>query len=336
MVVVAFAAGALTLASFYLPYSFTIRAASVMTVLTCGLSILFGYVVWIKGGNNSDARYFCLAWTSAFAGIGIFAVARFGFLPANFWTNNAGELGVMMLVALLSFALANRLHREKELRITAQESTLQSLKLVKKSQEKLLFAKISANQELENKVAERTQTLQETLLKLEQLSKTDSLTSLYNRGHFEECINTEFKRAIRNERELSVILCDIDNFKAINDTYGHKVGDDCLREVAAVLKKSILRAGDVVARYGGEEFIILLIDTTLKDADKVARSLADGLRALKLNCGKQAIPVTASFGVANVNQTGLQSADQLVHKADIALYKAKNAGRDQVVCWQPE
>lgn len=325
--------------TFFVPYTTTIRITSIMTGIICVLSLWFGYLMWWRGDHY--AKYFCLAWTAAFGGIGILTIEKFGVIPSNFWTNNAGQIGVMMLVALLSLALANRFNREKELRLKAQESSLEHEKLARRSQEDLLKAKETANTQLEQKVAERTRTLERALKELESvngrleiLSTTDALTTLYNRGHFENRLEIEFKRAHRHQRDLSVIICDLDHFKVINDTYGHKAGDECLRQVSLILKHRLNRSGDLIARYGGEEFIILLADTSAQDAADLAEKLCEEIRAIGMESQQHRFSVTASFGVASLQQSDIRNAEELVHNADMALYRAKNAGRDQVVVWE--
>jgi len=338
MSVVAFISGVLLLLTFLIPYSFTIRLTSAITMITCSMSLILGYIALFKG--DPDARYFCLAWTATFIGISVLGAGKLGFIPANFWTNNAGQIGVVCLVSLLSFALANRFKREKELRISAQNSSLESEMSVRQSQEQLLQAKVFANDQLELKVEERTKTMQKALLELESAnnrlelaSTTDALTTLFNRRHVESRLHVEFKRATRHKRELSAIMCDIDHFKSVNDTYGHKVGDDCLRSVALTFKNKITRSGDLIARFGGEEFIILLVDTPLEDAISIAQSLCDAIRHTNLHSNHHQIAITASFGVASLTQTPIENAETLIHHADIALYQSKNNGRDQVTAW---
>jgi len=338
MSVIAFISGTLLLLTFLIPYSFTIRLTSAITMFTCSMSLILGYVSLFRG--DPDARYFCLAWTATFIGITILGAVKFGFISANFWTNNAGQIGVVLLVSLLSFALANRFNREKELRIFAQDSSLESEKIARQSQEQLLQAKIFANDQLELKVEERTKTMQKALVELESAnsrlelaSTTDALTTLFNRGHFEARLDVEYKRATRHNRDLSAILCDIDYFKTVNDTYGHKAGDDCLRNVALVFKNKVTRSGDLIARFGGEEFIILLVDTPLKEAIIIAQSLCDELRHTSLNSNHQQISITASFGISSLSQAPTKSAEELIHHADIAMYQAKHNGRDQISVW---
>lgn len=327
--------------TFILPYSTTVRMNAGMVLITCITSLTIAYWSWYN--ENRYAKYFCLAWTAAFAGVGVLVAAKFGVLPANFWTENAGQIGILMLVSLLSLALANRFNREKELRILAQDSSLHNERLARRSQEELLEARVEANKRLEQKVAERTETLERAMAELETvnqrleiMSTTDSLTGLSNRGHFESRLMDEFQRAQRHKRDLSIILCDIDLFKTINDTFGHKAGDECLISIATLFQQRIARTGDVVARYGGEEFIFLLADTPLENAKQIAQDLCDSVRALNFHFNAQPIPVTASFGVSSMAERTLESPDQLVTEADLALYQAKNANRDQVVSWKLE
>lgn len=334
-------AGLLFLSTFVLPYSFTVRATSLMTMFTCTIALVMGYVALFNGYR--EAKYYCMAWTATFIGIGFLGAVKFGLVTANFWTNNAGQIGVMILVAMLSFALANRINKEKEMRLAAQNEALSNEKLARQSQEQLLVAQRDATSQLEIKVEERTRTLQKALdelehanSRLELASITDHLTTLFNRGHFENRLAIEYKRAMRHHRELSIILCDIDHFKSINDNYGHKAGDDCLRHVALILKNTITRSGDIIARFGGEEFIILLVDTHINEAQRLAEALCNSLRTTSIDAKNQQIHFTASFGVSSLTQTQIDDTDMLVNHADEALYQAKNNGRNQVCVWQAQ
>ncbi len=333
--------GFLLLLTFFTPYSFTIRATSLMTMITCTLALSLGYYTLYKGYD--DAKYYCLAWTATFVGIGFLGLVKFGIVESNFWTNNAGQIGVVILVSLLSFALANRINREKEMRLLAQNEALLNEKLARQSEAELLKAQTDANNQLEAKVRERTLSMQQALTELEHANSrlelasiTDSLTTLFNRGHFENRLAIEYKRAMRHHRELSIIICDIDHFKTVNDTYGHKAGDDCLRHVALILKNTITRSGDIIARYGGEEFIILLVDTGLEEATRLAQTLCDSLRHTSIDANNHHIQFTGSFGVTSLKQYPVEHTDMFVNHADEALYEAKNKGRDQVCIWQPK
>ena len=167
----------------------------------------------------------------------------------------------------------------------------------------------------------------------------DGLTGVFNRRHFDERLVSEWGRAARTGAVLSVVLLDVDYFKRYNDRYGHQVGDDCLRRVAACLKAGLRRPADLVARYGGEEFVCLLPDTELRGALAVARQLGAAVHALQIEHGDSAAAsvVTVSLGVcsraacaAAPATPALQGgAEALLHAADGQLYRAKAAGRHQ-------
>lgn len=160
----------------------------------------------------------------------------------------------------------------------------------------------------------------------------DSLTKIPNRRNFGTTILTEYKRSQRYQLPLAVIMCDIDNFKAYNDTYGHSQGDLCLEKVAQKIKTSLKRPGDFCARYGGEEFIILLPNTALDDAVHVAEIIRANIEKMGIP-HKNSLPkqvVTLSLGVATSIGSTSVTHEKLIKHADMALYKAKEQGRNQV------
>lgn len=167
---------------------------------------------------------------------------------------------------------------------------------------------------------------------LARMARLDSLTQLPNRRSFDETIDREWRRLAREEQNLSLVLCDIDCFKQYNDTYGHQAGDDCLRQVANALGDCAKRAGDLACRYGGEEFIFLLPNTPLDGAAKFAERVRKAVEALSLphNASRAASVVTLSLGVASRIPDSGSLPEVLVKAADEALYRAKEAGRNQV------
>ena len=177
---------------------------------------------------------------------------------------------------------------------------------------------------LQRIVEERTKELNEALSELKVLAVTDSLTGIDNRGKIEQELHNEIERSRRYQLNLSMILIDIDNFKRINDTFGHLVGDKCIATFAKILNQRI-RITDRIGRWGGEEFVVVCPQTELESAKK----LADELRSL---IEKYPFPqvgkVTASFGVASFLNG--DDSGRLIGKADKALYEAKNNGRNQV------
>jgi diguanylate cyclase (GGDEF)-like protein len=186
--------------------------------------------------------------------------------------------------------------------------------------------------EIEELVKARTRKLNETNDKLANLSMTDGLTDIANRRNFDSHLNVEWKRGIREQQPLTLILIDIDCFKAYNDHYGHLQGDNCLRRVAKILHEQTSRPRDLVARYGGEEFALILphTDCAAKSLGEQCRSAVEAL-ALPHTASPIASCVTVSVGVASlVPQRGSQPVD-LIALADQALYHAKNTGRNRVV-----
>lgn len=164
-----------------------------------------------------------------------------------------------------------------------------------------------------------------------QLSITDSLTGLFNRRHFDERGNEEFRRAQRYELPLSLITLDIDRFKNINDQYGHAVGDEVLVRLADELKKR-LREVDIIGRLGGDEFGVLLPNTRLEEVEVLAERLRRSVEELTVNRedGSASVNFTISVGVAEVTDE-VSGLEELLSFSDKALYEAKNSGRNRVV-----
>jgi diguanylate cyclase (GGDEF)-like protein len=166
------------------------------------------------------------------------------------------------------------------------------------------------------------------------LSITDPLTKCYNRGYLTDSLPIEIKRAKRYDRHLSIILCDIDHFKKVNDTYGHQAGDQVLKEFVHYISKSLRQEVDWVARYGGEEFIIVLPETDINGASAVAERLRRVVskERITLPDGKE-IHITASFGVSGFSPETADttiSSEDLINDADRCLYRAKGEGRNKV------
>lgn len=162
---------------------------------------------------------------------------------------------------------------------------------------------------------------------------TDYLTGLRTRGYFEQQLDLEFKRAERRRQKFSLLMVDIDHFKALNDTFGHHVGDQVLRDIASILMKD-MREVDTVARYGGEEFVLILPETTEAGAAYVANRLRKAVEQAKFFAGSpHAIQhLTISIGIA-VFDKDAQFKRDLIEFADAALYAAKHNGRNSVVCY---
>jgi diguanylate cyclase (GGDEF)-like protein len=176
------------------------------------------------------------------------------------------------------------------------------------------------------------QQLQKTSHELHRLSILDELTNLGNRRHFEFMLDQEWKRALRYQTPVSLIIFDIDFFKHYNDNYGHQVGDDCLRLVAEEIGRFARRPGDTSARYGGEEFVLLLSGTDLAQAATIAEECRACIESLEIPHDYSTVSnvVTVSAGVTSMVPDDDASRKVLVEAADKALYRAKSEGRNNV------
>ncbi|QKE62995.1 diguanylate cyclase [Aquipseudomonas campi] len=177
-------------------------------------------------------------------------------------------------------------------------------------------------------VAVNKHQLQSANDQLKHLSRTDRLTGLNNRGHWEEELKREYSRHRRYGSTAALVMFDIDHFKKVNDTYGHQAGDKVIQAVADVVRKEA-RDTDIAGRYGGEEFVILLPDVDSAGARLFAERLRQKTEALQVDYDGQLIPFTISLGVADLTQSS-NDHQQLIEWADHALYQSKRNGRNQV------
>jgi len=167
--------------------------------------------------------------------------------------------------------------------------------------------------------------------KFAQLAATDGLTGLANRSYFDAMLAYEYARHARSGAELSLILLDIDYFKAFNDTYGHVCGDECLRAIALAIKGATTRATDIVARFGGEEFVLLLPETHLQGAVLLAEKVRKCINDLAVpHLYSRTRHISASLGVACSRQLPGTLRLDIVEEADSQLYIAKSLGRNRV------
>lgn len=165
------------------------------------------------------------------------------------------------------------------------------------------------------------------LKQLEKQAREDGLTGLYNRRFFDTRLEQEFTRSSRYARPLSVVLCDVDNFKRVNDDFSHQVGDEVLRRVAKILQEKV-RQVDTVARYGGEEFVIMFPETEGKDAATVSERIRQAIQSHPWEEVAPELRITISMGVAD--DLSVPNFEKLVGLADAKLYEAKRSGRNQV------
>ena len=184
------------------------------------------------------------------------------------------------------------------------------------------------------RILDLERSLREANEQIRKFSITDPLTGCFNRGYLDQTLSREIRRSFRYGRPLSVVLCDIDHFKKVNDTYGHPAGDRVLKEFARCIGSSVRRNVDWLARYGGEEFVLVLPETDLEGARSVAERLRKKISNHSIRIENSEIRITSSFGIASLD---LKAADDgnlslfLIEKADRMLYRAKLSGRNRVV-----
>ncbi len=320
--------GLLMVLSLFLPYQAIIRPTLYVAMTACIVLILAGSYRWLKG--DMSARYFTVAWFALLLGGIVLALNKFTVLPQNLFTENATQIGSAIEIILLSLALADRLYQEKRKALHAQQEALLLEREARMAQEQTLKVQQEANVLLEQRVQERTTELESLNRRLVELSSTDALTGLKNRGYFEESFNNSYVTAFRYQRPIGLLIIDIDFFKRINDEHGHLVGDECLKMVAANLEQVISRPQDLVARYGGEEFVVLLPDTSEAGAIKVAEKLRSRIEQTPFQLVDQTLFLTTSIGVISLIPEAVDKRNEMFDRADEALYKAKRKGRNRV------
>ena len=196
------------------------------------------------------------------------------------------------------------------------------------------FSLVMENNRLVERLRKKQLSLEKANKEIKLLSRTDSLTGCYNRGYLNELLPREITRALRYKRPLALAMCDIDNFKKINDTHGHQCGDEVLKNLVQSVSEVIRADTDWLARYGGEEFLIVFPETQLRNASGLAERLRKNIAKNSIETQEDKISITASFGVTGFNSSTPPkniSPEALINRADKYLYAAKNQGRNKVI-----
>ncbi len=290
---------------------------AIATGFTLAFFILISGVYGAYRGNRS-ARYFIISWFFLLVSLMAFLLSKLDFVPTNFLSENAIFFGSILETVLLSLALADRINSERQLRYNAQKELLDTSERMKI--------------ELEEQVSKRTHDLEEANKKLENLSNVDQLTRIYNRRYLENAMKDEFKRCARQKHPISILMLDVDFFKQVNDQYGHVAGDECLVQVADIIKKSVRAFIDTPARYGGEEFCVLLPESDLESTRIVAERIRERISETNIVSGDAVFSVSVSIGLFSDDRCE-SSAEQALKYADIALYDAKKSGRNRVILY---
>lgn len=180
-----------------------------------------------------------------------------------------------------------------------------------------------------HEVSDKNAQLEASLKRVEELAATDPLTGLYNRRQFAKVLDQLFAEAQRYDHDLSAVMIDLDGYKQLNDSYGHQIGDQLLVLAGKVIKAN-LRRMDVAARYGGDEFVLLLPHASADDAVTVARRIRDEFRIGSAIILRRNEGVAMSMGVVSLRSARVIDADQFIARADVALYRAKDLGRNRI------
>ncbi len=187
---------------------------------------------------------------------------------------------------------------------------------------------------LEQMVEEQTKELTEANIRLRELSVVDDLTGIRNRRYFFERLAQELNQTVRYGHPLSIMIMDLDDFKVVNDRSGHLAGDALLRDFANLVSKR-LRRGETLARYGGEEFAVILPHVQIDGAMKAAEAIRVQVEEAVFSCSDTNHKITVSIGVAELDKD-IKDPEEIVGRADRALYAAKNAGKNRVASWPPD
>lgn len=329
--------------SILLPYYYSIIVLSTISIINIiAIISVATYMLKIK---HISSRYFFLAWSGFLSGALLLALNKFGIIPINYFSEYTLQFGVALEIIFLSMALAERMSQSnKEAISLANQVNDEREKTFMAELDKLKLEK-EANLNLEKTVADRTKKLTLALEhlsiaheKLQTISITDALTEIHNRYYFNEHFKIEYKRAYREQSEISLIMLDVDHFKSVNDNYGHPAGDACLKYVARCIKQCAARGSDICCRYGGEEFVIILPSTPLINAYDLAEDIRQEILRQPVKWKNSDISLTASLGVAAVIpvKSDENHRQYLINQADQSLYKAKQSGRNKVVFFETE
>jgi diguanylate cyclase (GGDEF)-like protein len=308
---------------------------SIVLVISVGLRAYFVHVASKHIANTKVCRFYitlglsigCLAWgvmaacsyletplfahqdLILFATVGLSAGGAVSFSASRFYTY-VYVLCMLMPILIVEFFIAERMISEKVTTVIIYIFGL--LWVTVNSSKEYMSARVSNIQLLE-------------------MSTTDGLTGVQNRRYFDLQLEEELLRLRRTKGRIALLILDIDNFKKVNDEYGHITGDQCLIAVARSLKSSVQRVSDTVARYGGEEFAIIITNTGEADCLKIAERIRASVEGIQISANNVAVPLTISIGVSQCKAVDEQcDTESLLAAADAALYQAKKQGRNQV------
>ena len=288
-----------------------------VAVATLATMAVAGVLAW-RGGSR-PARYYTIAFAALFGGALLLLARNMSLLPAGLATDHGLQLGSALEAILLSMGLADRINQLRADKYQAQREAYET-------QDAMVWALRETERKLEARVAERTAELEEVNRRMHHQAQHDALTGLPNRWLLRDRLEQAAARAKRDRATFAVLMIDLDNFKAVNDTLGHDVGDLLLVEVARRLS-DCMRERDSIARLGGDEFVAVLEDLAApEDSALVAGKIVEALAA-PVHAAGELLRTSPSIGISLYPADG-QDPDFLLKFADIAMYRAKAAGRN--------
>ncbi len=295
--------------SVFAPYAVAIQSSTGLALISGLVILITALVCWARGIR--EARFFALGCLFYQGGAAMLILSRFGVIPDTFLTHNAATFGILIEIVMLSLALSDKY------RLLTQGLA-------------------SSADDLERRVIEQTQELNDANQQLQQLTLQDELTCLANRRYFSSELERHWQEHAVSGSVLSLVLCDIDQFKQINDTFGHDLGDQCLIRVADRIAVQAASLGYRAARLGGDEFAVILPGVNGEDAEQLATSLLEDIRTTSLpdKLGEGRFSLSLSIGISTTRPSADSSARQLLQQADQAMYQAKQRGRNCLVVFQ--
>jgi len=325
----------------YMPLSIQLSAVENISISMAIYALVVFSLIMLGGYLHKNASRLALLFTFVMSVQFVFVlivVASVNWFDIGFIGYRSLFYGILFWLncLLVTFILSRQYRYHLEDKQEAQRQALTNAIASERAQEELLRLQSQSQEELENRVQERTlelnialQELEEVNHELEQKNTLDELTGLFNRRFYDQKILAEYRRSKRNLTPLSLVLIDIDHFKAVNDNFGHLAGDRCLEWLSENVKQSLKRSTDMAFRYGGEEFCLILPDTDGKGAMALAEELRKKIANHACMYKETSIQLTISNGIFTYRQQDNVMPDQIFACADKALYQAKHDGRNQ-------
>ncbi|WP_340680989.1 diguanylate cyclase [Paraglaciecola sp.] len=319
--------------SLFTPLSMFVSVFLVM--LLASWVLIYGVGIWLWFKGLTIAGVYTIAWSVLFICGFTISIDNLNLIKLSIPSDYLLALAAGIEALLLALVLAIN-HNQQRLALLEVQSQLLTKTMQEKSdQDDILAMQESTQEDLEYKVQERTLELEVALRELSDINRElqekntlDALTGVRNRSYFDKKYVAEIRRSRRERTQLSIVMLDIDNFKSINDKYGHLVGDDCIKAVAATIKNALKRPSDDLCRYGGEEFVLILPSTELAGANILVEQIRQTIEQTAIQSDGFVINLTISAGIATAIANPDEAEDAILAAADQQLYLAKNAGRN--------